>query len=70
VHDNGSGIPQEIKEHIFEPFFTSKEVGIGTGLGLSICYSIIQRHNGDITVKSSPTEGTEFVISLPKGELI
>ncbi len=69
-HDNGGGIPPEIRDHIFEPFFTSKEVGVGTGLGLSICYSIIQRHNGSISVTSSPELGTEFIISLPKGELL
>ncbi|NOS94036.1 MAG: GHKL domain-containing protein [Cyclobacteriaceae bacterium] len=69
-HDNGGGIPPEIRDHIFEPFFTSKEVGVGTGLGLSICYSIIQRHHGKISVTSSPELGTEFLISLPKGELL
>jgi signal transduction histidine kinase len=63
--DNGSGIPKEIADRIFDPFFTTKEVGRGTGLGLSIVYSIIQKHNGQIEVKSELGKGSLFIISLP-----
>jgi signal transduction histidine kinase len=66
IVDNGTGIPTEAQKHLFEPFYTTKEVGTGTGLGLFICHTIIQRHNGKIEVKSAPGKGTEFVISLPK----
>ena len=62
----GSEDPTEnIQSRIFEPFFTSKEVGQGTGLGLSICHSIIQKHSGSIEVKSEAGQGSEFVIVLP-----
>ncbi|MBC8043673.1 MAG: GHKL domain-containing protein [Rhizobacter sp.] len=63
--DNGIGIPQENLERIFEPFFTTKAVGRGTGLGLSIVYKIIEKHNGDITVRSKVGTGTTFRIELP-----
>lgn len=63
--DNASGIPEEILSHIFEPFFTTKEVGKGTGLGLSISQRIVRDHGGEITVRSTPGEGSEFIISLP-----
>jgi two-component system NtrC family sensor kinase len=63
--DNGSGIPDEIQARIFDPFFTTKPVGKGTGLGLSLSYGIIQKHNGTISVKSKPGEGTSFRIELP-----
>lgn len=66
ISDSGPGIPDEIKEKIFEPFFTTKEVGEGTGLGLSIVYSIIEKHQGKITVHSEKGKGTEFVITLPQ----
>jgi signal transduction histidine kinase len=56
----------EVKEHIFEPFYTTKEVGKGSGLGLSISYGIIEKHNGNIDVISEPGKGTEFIISLPR----
>jgi PAS domain S-box-containing protein len=65
VEDNGSGIPQEIQDKIFNPFFTTKEVGKGTGLGLSLVYEIIQRHKGTIEVTSAPGKGTTFSIVLP-----
>lgn len=64
VEDNGEGIADDIKEKIFEPFFTTKGAE-GTGLGLSICYSIIDRHDGEITVESLPGAGTTFTIKLP-----
>jgi signal transduction histidine kinase len=66
IKDNGKGMSKEVKEHIFEPFYTTKEVGQGTGLGLSISYGIIERHNGHIDVISEPGKGTEFIISLPR----
>ena len=66
IKDNGRGMSRQVKEHIFEPFYTTKEVGEGTGLGLSISYGIIEQHNGNIDVISEPGMGTEFIISLPK----
>lgn len=66
IKDNGPGMPPEVKEHIFEPFYTTKKVGQGTGLGLSISYGIIEKHNGNIDVISEPGKGTEFIISLPR----
>ena len=66
VADNGPGMPDEIKNHIFEPFYTTKEVGKGTGLGLSVSYFIItEHHNGKIMVDSKPGQGTCFKIVLP-----
>lgn len=65
IADDGSGIPEKIKEKIFEPFFTTKEAGKGTGLGLSITYGIIQQHRGNIEVNSKPGKGSEFIITLP-----
>ena len=63
--DTGSGIPPEILNKIFEPFYTTKDVGKGTGLGLSISYGIIKEHQGDILVKSKVGEGTTFTMVLP-----
>ncbi|MEO0250478.1 MAG: ATP-binding protein, partial [candidate division WOR-3 bacterium] len=65
VRDTGDGIPQENVEKIFEPFFSTKEVGRGTGLGLSICYGIIEAHGGRIEVESKVNEGTTFRVILP-----
>lgn len=65
IADNGGGIPEAVQPRIFEPFYTTKEVGKGTGLGLFICYSIIQKHNGSITF-TSDSKGTTFEIMLPK----
>jgi signal transduction histidine kinase len=66
VKDNGIGIPDDIKEKIMQPFFTTKPTGEGTGLGLSLSYDIIVKgHNGKIDVKSKEGEYTEFKISLP-----
>jgi len=65
VKDNGRGIPDNIKEKIFQPFFTTKPTGHGTGLGLSLSYDIIKAHGGEIKVDTKDGEGTEFVISLP-----
>lgn len=63
--DNGEGIMEEDKNKIFEPFYTSKEVGKGTGLGLSISFTIIERHNGNISVESEPRIRTIFTVKLP-----
>ncbi|MEZ5148432.1 MAG: ATP-binding protein [Bacteroidales bacterium] len=66
VKDNGPGIPTEIKDKIFQPFFTTKPTGQGTGLGLSMSYDIIIKgHGGEITVESQAGEGTEFIVTLP-----
>lgn len=65
VEDTGAGIPKEELERIFDPFFSTKEVGAGTGLGLSIVYGIIEKHRGAITVESAEDEGTRFTIRLP-----
>jgi len=65
IRDNGIGMPPEVMEHIFEPFYTTRAVGKGTGLGLSISYSIIEEHDGTIEVLSEPGLGTEFIITLP-----
>lgn len=66
IKDNGVGIPDEIKDRIWEPFFTTKEVGVGTGLGMSITYGIVEKHGGKIDLTSEVGVGTEFAISLPK----
>jgi PAS domain S-box-containing protein len=65
VKDTGNGIPPESIDKIFEPFFSTKEVGQGTGLGLSICYGIIESHGGRIEVESKMNEGTTFRVLLP-----
>jgi two-component system, NtrC family, sensor kinase len=67
VRDNGTGIPPEIKDKLFQPFFTTKPTGEGTGLGLSISYDIVtQQHGGNITVDSRVGEFTEFTVRLPR----
>jgi two-component system, NtrC family, sensor kinase len=65
VIDNGMGIPDEIKDKIFQPFFTTKPTGQGTGLGLSLSYDIVKGHGGELRLQSDRGKGTEFVISLP-----
>jgi signal transduction histidine kinase len=66
VQDNGKGIPPDIQNDIFNPFFTTKPVGLGTGLGLSISYDIIvNKHHGDISFNSIAGEGATFIIRLP-----
>jgi two-component system, NtrC family, sensor kinase len=67
VRDNGTGIPAEIKDKLFQPFFTTKPTGEGTGLGLSISYDIVtQQHGGSITVDSRVGDFTEFTVRLPR----
>jgi two-component system, NtrC family, sensor kinase len=66
VNDNGDGIPQQVLEKIFQPFFTTKPTGQGTGLGLSLSYDIIKAHNGEIKVETKEGEGTTFIIIIPQ----
>jgi len=66
VSDNGGGIPQNIANKIFQPFFTTKPTGSGTGLGLSLSYDIVKAHGGGIKVESKEGEGSEFIISIPQ----
>ncbi|MDX2071825.1 MAG: ATP-binding protein [Haliscomenobacter sp.] len=66
VEDNGNGIPEAIRDKIFQPFFTTKPTGQGTGLGLSLAYDIVTKgHGGTINFQSKPEEGTTFFIRLP-----
>jgi signal transduction histidine kinase len=65
VKDNGPGIPVEIKDKIFQPFFTTKPTGQGTGLGLSLSYDIIKAHGGELKVETKEGEGAGFIIQLP-----
>ena len=68
VRDQGCGIPPDQIARVFDPFFTTKPVGEGTGLGLSISYQIVKQHGGDISVESTPGEGTCFRVELPSAE--
>ena len=66
IEDNGPGMDKAISRRVFEPFYTTKEVGVGTGLGLSISYFIItENHQGSMRVESSPGSGARFIIKLP-----
>ncbi len=66
VADDGCGMPPDVQARIFEPFFTTKPVGKGTGLGLSVSYSIVQKHNGRIELRSAAGQGTSFRVVLPR----
>ena len=68
IRDSGAGIPKEMQGRLFDPFYTTKEEGQGTGLGLSVVYGIIQKHHGDISVRSAPGAGASFFIRLPLTE--
>jgi signal transduction histidine kinase len=71
IRDNGNGIPPEVRERMFNPFFTTKPAGEGTGLGLSISHDIIvKQHGGSIDVDTAPGEYTEFRIVLPRKSAI
>jgi PAS domain S-box-containing protein len=65
IEDTGSGIPEDLLGKIFDPFFTTKPVGVGTGLGLPICRSIVHGLGGEITVRSTPGQGSQFTVTLP-----
>lgn len=69
IRDTGQGIPPENLNRIFEPFYTTKEVGTGTGLGLSLVYDIVEKHQGTIDVTSEVGIGTEFIVNLPRSKL-
>ncbi|MFT4735542.1 MAG: two-component system NtrC family sensor kinase [Arcticibacterium sp.] len=64
IKDNGLGIPEDNREKIFHPFFTTKPSGKGTGLGLRLAYDIAKAHGGDLKVKSELGEGAQFILSL------
>lgn len=68
IRDNGSGIPPDVREKMFNPFFTTKPTGEGTGLGLSMTHDIVvKQHGGRIDVETEPGAFTEFIITLPRG---
>jgi signal transduction histidine kinase len=69
VGDSGAGMPKEVQEHLFRPFFTTKPMGVGTGLGLSICHQIVVSLEGEITFESEPGKGTVFRVILPPARL-
>lgn len=66
VSDTGIGMSQEVYDHVFEPFYTTKEVGKGTGLGLSMVYGFVRRYSGDVLLESSPGEGATFRVYIPR----
>jgi signal transduction histidine kinase/iron only hydrogenase large subunit-like protein len=75
VHDTGTGISAENRKHIFQPFFTTKQIGKGTGLGLAVVYGIVKMHRGDITLESNadPASGptwTRFKVSIPHNQVM
>ncbi|MCP4688295.1 MAG: PAS domain S-box protein, partial [Desulfobacterales bacterium] len=71
IEDNGPGMDEATRKRVFEPFYTTKPVGVGTGLGLSVSYFIItENHGGEMTVESRPGEGARFIIRLPVGSRI
>ena len=67
--DNGPGIPEQIRSRIFEPLYSTKEVGSGTGIGLALCHRIVEAHGGTITLESGLGQGAAFAIRLPRAEV-
>jgi signal transduction histidine kinase len=66
IADNGCGISEEVRQKIFDPFFSTKPIGSGTGLGLSISYQIVvEKHKGEISCISASGQGTEFIVEIP-----
>lgn len=71
IRDNGPGMPKEVQEKIFNPFFTTKPIGKGTGMGMSISYQVIaEKHNGELECCSTPNQGTVFMIKIPTCQTI
>ena len=68
IEDDGPGIPPEIRERIYEPFFTTKEVGKGTGQGLALARTTIERHRGSLSCATDVGAGTTFTVRLPIGQ--
>jgi len=66
IEDNGTGIPDEMKDKIMQPFFTTKKGTAGTGLGLSITNDVVNAHGGTMKILNNQDQGTTFVIMLPK----
>ena len=65
VTDTGPGMPGDVMQNLFKPFFTTKRRGLGTGLGLSVSRSIIEAHKGTLTAESTPGQGATFILRLP-----
>jgi len=65
IEDNGPGIPEELRDKVFNPFFTTKEVGKGTGQGLAIAHDIVKKHDGVLSLEDAPGHGAIFIIRLP-----
>ena len=63
--DNGPGVPESIRQDIFKPFYTTKNVGKGTGLGLYMCHEIVSRHDGNIDIENPEGGGAKFIVKLP-----
>jgi signal transduction histidine kinase len=68
ISDTGPGMASEVREHIFDPFYSGREAGRGLGFGLSKCWRIVSEHGGDIVVASAPGQGATFTIYLPKSQ--
>ncbi len=65
ISDSGPGVPVELREEIFAPFFSTKERGVGTGLGLSVCRKLVEAHGGTLTLADSPLGGATFRLEFP-----